>query len=395
MELSVELNPAQKAYLDFVRALAAQLVLFGHAAHYFLQDTFLMHSAGMMQSVGVNIFFLISGFLISYSVLMKRSDPSYGFGSYVVDRFCRIYSAFLPALVLVAIVDALILFEPAYRWSRDYNLQTWFGNLVMLQDFPLFQVLRRLGVEDRPWFISEFGSARPFWTISIEWWIYMLFGGVMFLLSRPADSRPGRLGPAAILFLAFAAIEPLYHFVGGYGRCLSMLWVVGLGASWLLVNLPRLQARDLLPPKPRLFRISAAVAIAGVFFMAGRLVSNRFETREFQFSLFLALTLFGILFALGYVRTRVPRAMGWVVGFLAAYSYSLYLTHHTILEYASVKRPDLIGHAGSFWLMVVVANMLAIVFWFLFERHYRLLARVIKAYIEKPKSTPARLAAGE
>src|SRR4051794_34562176 len=109
MDLSAELNPAQKTYLDFVRALAAQLVLFGHAAHYFLPNSVFVRGAGIMQSVGVNIFFLISGFLISHSVFMKRSDPSYGFGSYVADRFCRIYSAFLPALVLVAIVDALML----------------------------------------------------------------------------------------------------------------------------------------------------------------------------------------------------------------------------------------------------------------------------------------------
>jgi peptidoglycan/LPS O-acetylase OafA/YrhL len=394
MELSAQLNSAQKAYLDFLRALAAQLVLFGHVANYFLPDTFFAHTGGMFQSVGVNIFFLISGFLISYSVFMKRSDPSYRFGSYMADRFSRIYSAYLPALVLVAIVDALIVNNPAYRWKHDYNVQTWLGNLLMLQDFPLFQALRRLGVEDHSWFVAEFGSARPFWTISIEWWIYLLFGGVMFLVCRPADSRPRRLGVAALLFLAISAIEPAYHFVGGFGRCLSMLWGIGLGASWLQVKLPLLQKRDRPLSPTRLFRISVAVAVAGVVFMLARLLGNHFETRELQFSLFLALSVFGVLFALAFAKPRVPRAVGWGTGFVAAYSYSLYLTHHTFLEYASVKRPGLVGHPGSFWLMVAAANILAIAFWFLFERHYRQLARLAKIYLRKAKSTPTRLLAG-
>src|SRR3954467_5806816 len=95
-----ELSPAQTVYLDFVRALGAVMVLLGHAAHYFLPGT-LLTSEGRIQQLGVYIFFFISGFLISLSVLQKLEDRRYGFGDYFIDRFCRIYSAFLPALVFV------------------------------------------------------------------------------------------------------------------------------------------------------------------------------------------------------------------------------------------------------------------------------------------------------
>lgn len=42
-----ELSPAQTAYLDLLRAGGALLVLFGHAAHYFLPQSWLAN--GILQ----------------------------------------------------------------------------------------------------------------------------------------------------------------------------------------------------------------------------------------------------------------------------------------------------------------------------------------------------------
>src|SRR5690606_13013877 len=109
----------------------------------------------------------------------------------------------------------------------------------MLQDYPAFQVRRRLVVPDQAWMVAPFGSARPFWTISIEWWIYMSFGGLMFFIVR----RGGEIGAFGLLALALVAIEPLYHFVGGFGQCLTMLWIVGSGAALLFHRFPALRAR--------------------------------------------------------------------------------------------------------------------------------------------------------
>src|SRR5207237_641103 len=114
-------------------------------------------------------------------------------------------SAQIAYLDLVRAAGALmVLFGHAahYFWP-----QSWLGNLLMFQYYPVFQILRRLGLPDAPWMIAPFGSARPFWTISIEWWIYMLFGGVMFFCVR----RRGRVAGLTVLALALVAIEPAYH----------------------------------------------------------------------------------------------------------------------------------------------------------------------------------------
>jgi peptidoglycan/LPS O-acetylase OafA/YrhL len=367
-----ELSPAQVAYLDFVRALGAVMVLLGHAAHYLLPANPL--ASGHVQQLGVYIFFFISGFLISLSVLQKLEDPRYGFSAYFIDRFCRIYSAFLPALILVVVLDTMVVDSPAYQWRRDFNLQTWFGNLAMLQDFPAFQVLRRLGVADQPWMVASFGSGRPFWTISIEWWIYMAFGGVMFFIAR------GRLGLLALAFLAFAAIEPLYHFVGGPDHCLTMLWVAGMGAAFLFHKMPALRRRFPALESRSLARIGWAVALVSALCIVARLVNNRGITNELQVGLYLGCLIFALFFALGFSELRVPALVAMPIGFVAGYSYSLYLVHHSLLEYVTVRQPELVGQAWAFWAAILASNLLALAFWWLFERHHRQLARALKGW---------------
>jgi peptidoglycan/LPS O-acetylase OafA/YrhL len=374
-----ELSPAQAAYLDLLRAGGAFMVLFGHAAHYFLPHTWLAN--GVLQGLGVYIFFLISGFLITLSVLQKLGSPSYGFGDYFCDRFFRIYAALLPALVLVAVIDWFSVGESAYGWRRDYNLQTWIGNLLMFQDYPVFQVLRRLGMPDQPWMVAPFGSARPFWTISIEWWLYMTFGGIMFFVVR----RGGEIGALGLLALALVAIEPFYHFVGGYDNCLTILWIIGSGMAFLFHRFPALRARWPRLADGRVRGLAAGVALAGVVCMAARVFANGGHANELQFGLFLALFLFGVLFALSGMRAE--GAVPTLFGFLAAYSYSLYLIHHTLLDLVWVRRPDLAGDKLAFWAMILVCNLASILFWWAFERHHRALARLARGRLARRRAT--------
>lgn len=353
------------------------MVLFGHASHYFLTSSFL--AQGWIQGIGVYLFFLISGFLISYSVFQKHADRRYDFRAYFIDRFCRIYSAFLPALVFVLLLDGFVYDTPLYEWRRDYNLQTWLGNLSMLQDFPVFQVLRRVGVADNSWFVAPFGSARPFWTISIEWWIYMLFGGVVLVWLR----REKKLGWPGALLLAVAAIVPTYNFIGGYDQCLTILWIAGMGASALMLRLPKLAAQRPDITAARVRRTALITAVAAFVAIVGRLFATRFETQELQLGLFLATLIFALFFLLGTVSFRIPFVLERSIEFVAGYSYSLYLTHHTLVDFLAIHYPTRRGSPAMFWLAVAAANLLAVIFWYLFERHYRQLASFAKLRFAK------------
>jgi peptidoglycan/LPS O-acetylase OafA/YrhL len=386
MILPPQLTSVQRSYLDLVRFVAALLVVFGHAGQHFLQGGFIAN--GNPQGLGVLLFFLISGFLISTSALQKQGDPTYDFRDFFIDRFARIYSCYIPALILLPALDSLVLASPDYHWRAAFNWPTWLGNLVMLQDFPGFQVLRRLGVHDNRWFISSFGSARQFWTISIEWWIYMSFGATLFLVLRARRLR----WYVAALIVVFA-IEPLYYFVGGVDDCLTILWLLGMSASLVFLRVPTLAAAmPNVTPRRWLF-IFLGVAGLGLISMGGRIYARNYhEVGELQFALFLALVVFGLLFAGGATRAKLPRLLERVIGFAAGYSYSLYLTHFTIMELVAIWDPHHTHDLLFFYGSVVLSNLFAIGFYFLFERHYKSVARFLKtvAHAERPVgATPA------
>src|ERR1700735_3256298 len=168
MATTVRLAPLQIDYLNLIRAGAAEIVLIGHASGYCLAG---LERDGHLETFGVLIFFLLSG-------------------------FCRIFCGYVPALIFVVAVDASVQALPGYPYRDSNSVLTWIGNLAMLQEYPVFQVLRRLGVAEQPWFIEAFGSGRPFWTVAIEWWIYLGFGSLMFRIVRP---RRFGAGEAVIL----------------------------------------------------------------------------------------------------------------------------------------------------------------------------------------------------
>ena len=74
------------AMLDLLRAVAAQMVCVGHATAFFVpqwRPTRLPYT----QNVGVLLFFLISGFLITYSLVTRSKDPGYDFRRFFIERF--------------------------------------------------------------------------------------------------------------------------------------------------------------------------------------------------------------------------------------------------------------------------------------------------------------------
>jgi peptidoglycan/LPS O-acetylase OafA/YrhL len=382
MILSSQLTPAQRSYLDLLRCVAAGLVVFGHAGQHFLQGSFI--ASGRPQGFGVMLFFLISGFLISTSAFQKIGDPSYGFSEFAIDRFARIYACYIPALILLPAIDTLMLASPDYQWRSSFNLRTWVANFLMLQDFPVFQVLRRLGVPDQPWFVSSFGSARPFWTICIEWWIYMSFGTALFLVLRSRERRWFVL-PMLVLFL----IEPFYYFVGGVDDCLAILWLLGMAASLLFLRLPSLIAASPTWLSRRWPSVAVAVAGFGLLCMSGRVFAREYRSvNELEFGLFVFLFVFGLLFALAATQRPMPHLVEQIVSFIAAYSYSLYLTHFTVMELLAVWYPHHDDDRSLFWGSVALANLFAIGFYFLFERHYKWLARWLKAVLRAERTIP-------
>ena len=370
---NAEVSETQETYIDLLRAIAAQLVVLEHACQCFLRNSPL--AAVPLGSIGVVIFFLISGFLISYTVLVRSASGNYTFVRFSVDRFFRIFTAYVPALLIVAAVDTYFCRFPGYQFNTDLTLHTWLGNLFMLQDYPLFQIARRVGVDDRWWFIGPFGSGRPFWTVSIEWWIYMLFGWITLVWLRGTRQLTIRTSILPAIFM----IVPGYHLIGGFGECLTALWLVGMGFSICFVHGGTTGWSNVDKYK------RSILVLIGIFglLLIGRLVATNFRIYDLQTGFFLGSVLFLILFLCGAKGIGVPSRAARCAKFAAGYSYSLYLVHNTFVVVVSLMYPNMSHNGTIFSVAVLGSNVVAIVFWWLFERHYKTLSCWVRGVLNR------------
>ena len=103
-------TPYHWPLLNFLRATAALLVLFGHSRNwYFLKIGVVEHPSiflklfyfvAVLEHEAVVIFFVLSGFLIGGSLADSLQRGSFDLVRYLIARFVRIYIVYVPALIL-------------------------------------------------------------------------------------------------------------------------------------------------------------------------------------------------------------------------------------------------------------------------------------------------------
>jgi len=195
----LEYRPA----IDGLRALAVLSVFIFHLNHAWLPGGF----------VGVDVFFVISGFLITSIIHAELRHGSFSLGRFYERRIARIFPAFF-AVALATLGGAFFFYSPQDLASAGANLAAAalsVSNLKMMSQGNYFAISP---------------DAQPFlhyWSLSVEEQFYIFFPLLLLLLFKFARQR---------LVLALAA-----------------LWVASFAASVLLTHLRPVWAFYLLPTR--------------------------------------------------------------------------------------------------------------------------------------------------
>lgn len=298
-----------------MRATAAQFVVIGHAFAFSNvgEPKDLMFSyIGYFASFGVVVFFALSGYLIAATADRHRSE---GFRFFIVRRFARIFSAFVPALVFIALVDlAILAFHGQHINYRTITSHHFLTNLFMLQNEPVVGgVLGQL-----PFVSAQFGSGRQLWTLSFEWWLYVSFGLVFFL-------RRDVFRWVSLAVLCFALIVPLGNLqaASSYSGGLALVWVAGAGL-WFLRDRIALVSTSVL-----VFFAAASSTIAAQDLYNAASNGNPFNIYNTGF-MALSVTAIGCLISLSS-RFDFSGRGERIVAYMSGQSYTLYLVHYTIM----------------------------------------------------------------
>lgn len=117
---------------------------------------------------GVDLFFVLSGFLITAILLRTKNDPHY-FRNFMVRRVLRIFPLYFLSLILGILVIPNIFETTAFEMARREQLFLW----TLTSNFRM------------AWLNSWcFGAFDHFWSLAVEEHFYFVWPAVVLLLTR-------------------------------------------------------------------------------------------------------------------------------------------------------------------------------------------------------------------
>lgn len=312
--------------LDGIRGLAVLMVFFHHfngAANAVGSGVLERLGIKILDSgwIGVDLFFALSGFLIT-GILLDSKEKSRYFLNFYAKRTLRIFPLYYFFLLLVFIVFRPVLAE-IYHANNAYltlsHAQLWFWTYLQNWYF--------VGVGN--------GSKIPvtqLWSLAVEEQFYLIWPLVVFLCS----SRRIALISASLCFAA-----PIIRFIlikGGWNQTSIYMSTITHADSLLLGAFIASYVRSgyVLPSARRLFLLFGVVAMVGIALIVaidGGLKRDGLALQTIGFSVIAssaALIIAGTL--LLPQRAPLNAILGHpVLRMFGKYSYSLYVFHPPVL----------------------------------------------------------------
>lgn len=352
-EIAAKSSSVHFYFLDALRGLAALWVVFYHVGDdrmpHLLKviPNWILTPVFHWGSLGVAIFFVLSGFVIAHSLRKAQIDWPY-FKNFTLRRLVRLSPPYYASIVFCLGLGIVAAIAKGEAWPFPSPLQLA-AHALYVQD------LLKLG------HIND-----AYWTLCLELQFYLSLCGLLFLTQRwgakataqpaaaPAAGQPAAIGPFSLMGLAAAVslIWPL--FIEQTSRPTYFLphwhgFLLGVFAYWAWTQ--RLRAVY--------FYSYAAILIVGA------IVHQQIFT--------IACVLAAVALLLAGQYQRMGMLSHGSLQFLGKISYSLYLVHTPVLGAVFFLGFKVLGTTGLTELAligagVVASGAIAIALWWLVEQ---------------------------
>lgn len=346
-------------WLDMLRFLAAFLVLAGHFRGAFFVDymslspeqqnasVFCFFSVTRVGHEAVLVFFVLSGFLVGGKAIERVQNGTFRVSGFAVDRSVRI---------MLPLISCLLLFIPtAMICGIPIVWADWFGCLFSLQ-----------------WIYTGV-VVEPLWSLNYEVWFYVLTGAITVVFTK---KQVRRFAGGVVIFIVFLVFTSLSL------HCL-IIWFMGAIAYKCM---PTRRNRGLLLISVILIImiLIALQSVSGSHLdtgLAKYLPTTNKRAIEIWFAFAVCLLIQQLV--LSKPRFKISCFIERSGTKLAAFSYTLYLTHVLVLRllehFGAPKSTEV--NVQSVMLYVAwlcVAMLFAYIVYFFFEKRTSFCKRYIK-----------------
>lgn len=356
-------KPHASNNFDFVRLMAASMVIVGHAypllAHpdmpYFLHTS--------ISTYAVKMFFALSGFLI---VASWTHDPNAG--RFLAKRVLRIF----PALILVVVLSACVLGPLVTRLPlSEYFGHSMFGDYFL--NLRLYISYSLPGVFEANVYPNAVNGS--LWSLPAEFFMYLLVLAAGLVARGLRVVRfPMVWGALTLAFMALNLVELHFQagwFTGAVVYATPVQSVIEVAPYFMIGGCIQL-ARGWLPLSP----------LVGILVMAGAVWVA--STGVYAEPLFILITSYTVI-AVGSASTPVLRDFGR----FGDLSYGTYLYGFPVAQTLSWGFGDRLPFVGHMLLALVISLMLAFASWHLVEKRALRIKPKARAGTMKPRPQAA------
>lgn len=315
-----------RADVDGLRALAVTGVIAFHAFPSTLPGGF----------VGVDLFFVISGYLITKIIVDSLQSENFSFVEFYVRRVRRIFPALCLVLFASLALGWLILLPDEFKQFSKHlaAAATFLSNFALLREAGYFDA----AADTKP--------LLHLWSLGIEEQFYIFWPLLLWSMWKARQKLLLVVSVLAVASLIASIALTTYRPNAAFYLPVSRFWELGMGGILAIT------AGKLSVPA----RISLPLSIAG---LTAILVAFLCITPQVQFPGWIALlpTAGGAALIAagpkGWLNRQLLCSRPWV--YLGKISYPVYLWHWVLLSFASISA---IGHLGPMTRVVLVAASL-------------------------------------
>lgn len=330
---------------DGLRAIACLLVVWHHTSQKFNPENAPslvkgIHYLGMRGEVGVSLFFVLSGCLLSVpfwsSFAHRGSFPS--LGRYARNRIARIAPAFWINLAVCNILT-LFLFNLDFDWKRFFSSALFINSYHYTTFFP-----------------SEING--PLWSIGVEVSCYILLPLIMYSVIKTTKRFSSAFLGLGLWIIALQLLNPIiikqfmtgdfqkgwqFGMVGGAKEWLPYWNIATFFSQFLLGSMAALLIvwlKSSGAPSRKFFDVAAVITVAlAIFLVVSRLNPGSPDsfTRQPYVSPFFALLMAATLVFLSLASRVASIIDNKVFVWIAKLSFSIYLWHMVVIEFIARK----------------------------------------------------------
>ena len=346
--------------LDLARSLAALFVFFNHLRYL----SFLGYDKQNLGAAGkafffitgfghqsVMVFFVLSGFFISKTIVDSIERGKWSPKRYAVHRVTRLWVVFIPALLLTLLMDTLTEKFFGFNDSEGrHTLINFLRNMFFMQGF-------------HQW--PAYGSNIALWSLANEFWYYVLLPFVLVPIFIPSSRKIAIPVALVVMFGAYWVLRDF--FVGIHGFLIFLM-----GA--LVYCITRKETR-----KIKTFWFYLGV----LFFLIVLTLSRYIDSPPALWDMLLGTGVAVMVYTWVMTKDQFSRYYDKYATFFSSFSFTLYVTHVPLMLFFC----SMVGLHNAYvtpmnmvWYCLLAVGNLALSYglYWLFERN----TNHVRKYVE-------------